>query len=43
MGSGSSVLSCEFVGGSDDSSPGQTLDRFTLDLKTKKLTGFWRP
>jgi hypothetical protein len=38
-----SILSCEFVGVSDDASPGKTLDRFTLDLKAHTLTGFQRP
>ncbi len=37
------LLSCEFVGVSDAATPGQTLDRFTLDLTTHQLTGFQRP
>jgi len=37
------ILSCEFVAVSDRSSPGKTLDRFTLDLKKHTLTGFQRP
>jgi hypothetical protein len=37
------IFSCEFVGVSDDASPGKTFDRFTLDLATHKLIGFQRP
>jgi predicted phosphodiesterase len=37
------ILSCEFVGVSDLSSPGKTLDRFTLDLNQHSLTAFSRP
>lgn len=37
------ILSCEFVGVSDQNSPGKTLDRFTLDLSKHSLTGFRRP
>ncbi|HYB60114.1 MAG TPA: metallophosphoesterase [Methylomirabilota bacterium] len=34
------VLSCEFVGVTNSEAPGQTLDRFSLDLATHQLTGF---
>jgi len=37
------LLSCEFVGVSDAATPGQTLDRFTLDLTQHQLTGFRHP
>ncbi len=37
------LLSCEFVGVSDAATPGQTLDRFTLDLNKHQLTGFRHP
>jgi 3',5'-cyclic AMP phosphodiesterase CpdA len=38
-----SLLSCEFVGVTDEATPGQTLDRFTLDLTQHQLTGFQHP
>ena len=34
---------CEFVGVSDSATPGQTFDRFTLDLTQHQLTGFRHP
>ena len=37
------LFSCEFVGVSDSATPGQTLDRFTLDLTEHQLTGFRHP
>jgi hypothetical protein len=37
------LFSCEFVGVSDSATPGQTLDRFTLDLTKHQLTGFRHP
>ncbi len=37
---GKDFLSCEFVGVTDSATPGQTLDRFTVDLATHQLTGF---
>jgi Calcineurin-like phosphoesterase len=37
------LFSCEFVGVTDAATPGQTLDRFTLDLTTHQLTGFRHP
>jgi 3',5'-cyclic AMP phosphodiesterase CpdA len=37
------LLSCEFVGVTDTATPGQTLDRFTLDLTQHQLTGFRHP
>jgi hypothetical protein len=37
------LFSCEFVGVSDPATPGQTLDRFTLDLIQHQLTGFRHP
>jgi hypothetical protein len=37
------ILSCEFVGVTDATTPGQTMDRFTLDLASHKLTGFRLP
>jgi hypothetical protein len=37
------LLSCEFVGVTDAATPGQTLDRFTLDLTQHQLTGFRHP
>jgi len=37
------LFSCEFVGVSDSATPGQTFDRFTLDLTQHQLTGFRNP
>jgi hypothetical protein len=37
------LFSCEFVGVSDSATPGQTFDRFTLDLTQHQLTGFRHP
>jgi hypothetical protein len=37
------LFSCEFVGVTDEATPGQTLDRFTLDLTQHQLTGFRHP
>jgi hypothetical protein len=37
------ILSCEFVGVSDPSTPGKTLDRFTLDLTQHSLVAYQRP
>jgi hypothetical protein len=37
------LFSCEFVGVSDSATPGQTFDRFTLDLAQHQLTGFRNP
>ncbi len=34
------MLSCEFVGVTNSGAPGQTLDRFSLDLTKHQLTGF---
>jgi hypothetical protein len=37
------LFSGEFVGVTDAATPGQTLDRFTLDLTQHQLTGFRHP
>jgi hypothetical protein len=37
------ILSCEFVGVSDQADPAKTLDRFSVDLTSHQLTGFQQP